>query len=374
MRPHLLVTVFPETDGQALHWWYFEDSALVQSGCDSDPLLAAGLKMPVNAMDEIYFAVVLPAALTTVRWHAAIEEATEKQGLTAAVIAARDQSITGSDVHVAGMSSPSETFATAAIDNQLMQSGIGRCQQLGFDPDAIIPAGWLIQPSEGQLVEADFGFDKILRGEEMILPDDPSLRQHLTNGMPVKALAAKEIESVLMRAGDEGLLDLRSGTYTKKTRKALDGPQRRLLGGLVAALVLVSLAIPLMQLAKYYWAADTADAAAVTAAETVVGPVDDIELAERQLDERLIIENKGNIVFSVPAATLFEAVQKAPGVTIDRLTYEQSGIVAATLSAVRNEDINPVLLNIQDAGFLITATPRTDATGAAKADVTVRAP
>lgn len=374
MRPYLLVTAFPETDGQALHWWYFEDGELVQSGCDTDPLLAAGLKMPVNAMDEIYFAVVLPAALTTVRWHAAIDEATEKQGLTAAIIAARDESISRAGVHVAGMASPSETFATAAIDDQLMQSGIDRCQQLGFDPDAIVPAGWLIQPSDDQLVEADFGFDKILRGEELILPDDPFLRQHLTDGKPAKALSAKETVSVLKRAGDEGLLNLRSGSFAKKTRKTLDGPQRRLLAWLIAALVLVSLAIPLVQLAKYYWAADAADAAAMTAAETILGPVDDIALAERQLDERLISENKGNIVFSVPAATLFEAVQKAPGVTLDRLTYEQSGIVAATLSAVRNEDINPVLLTIQEAGFSITATPRTDATGAAKADVTVRAP
>lgn len=374
MRPHLLVTVFPETDGQALHWWYFEGGALVQSGCDTDPLLAAGLKTPVNATDEIYFAAILPAARATVRWHGAIEDATEKQALAAAIISARDESISGSDVHVAAMISPSGTVATAATDHPLMQAGLAHCQQLGLDPDAIIPAGWLIDPSEDQLVEADFGFDKVLRGEELILPDDPFLRQHLTDGESAKVLTAKEIETILLRAGDEGLLNLRSGALVKKTRRTMDGSQRRLLGWMVAVLVLVSLAIPLMQLAKYYWAADTADTAAMTAAELIVGPVDDLELAERQLDERLINENKGNIAFSVPAATLFEAVQKTPGVTLDRLTYEQSGIVAATLSAVRNEDINPVLLAIQNAGFSITATPRTDATGAAKADVTVRAP
>ena len=56
------------------------------------------------------------------------------------------------------------------------------------------------------------------------------------------------------------------------------------------------------------------------------------------------------------------------------MAYGENGIVSATLTAVRNEDINPVLIAMQEAGFIITATPRTDATGSAQADITVRAP
>jgi general secretion pathway protein L len=92
------------------------------------------------------------------------------------------------------------------------------------------------------------------------------------------------------------------------------------------------------------------------------------------LDQKLVAENRGNVIFSVPASALFSAVQQVPGVSIGRLSYRQDGLVAAELSAVRNEDINPALITMQKAGFKITATPRTDATGTAKADITVRAP
>ena len=106
----------------------------------------------------------------------------------------------------------------------------------------------------------------------------------------------------------------------------------------------------------------------------MVGAQEDPVAAERALDQRLIAENRGNIMFPVPASALYSAVQQVPGVTISRMSYGQNGIVSATLAAIRNEDINPALVAIQQAGFIITAMPRTDATGSAQADITVRAP
>ena len=130
----------------------------------------------------------------------------------------------------------------------------------------------------------------------------------------------------------------------------------------------------MVQLAKYHWAARNADEAALAAAQPVLGRVDDPETAERQLDEKLIAENRGNVSFSVPASALFSAIQQTPGVAAGPLAYRSDGTVSVELAAVRNEDINPVLITLQKAGFVITATPRTDATGSAKASVTVRAP
>ena len=78
--------------------------------------------------------------------------------------------------------------------------------------------------------------------------------------------------------------------------------------------------------------------------------------------------------FSIPASGLFSALQQTPGVTISRLSYDRTGVVSAELTALRNEDINPALLALQSNGFLVTATPRQDATGTAKADITVRVP
>ncbi|MEL6874257.1 MAG: hypothetical protein AAGM33_02170, partial [Pseudomonadota bacterium] len=216
--------------------------------------------------------------------------------------------------------------------------------------------------------------DRVLRRQDMIIPDDPALRDYLTDGETSRKLSEAETLAALARAGDPDQLNLRSGVHAKKQRRSMTAPQRKALVWTAAALLIVSLAIPLVQMAKYYWAAGSADDSAMAAATAVLGPVDNLEAAERQLDDRLVQENKGNGVFSVPTSALFEALQQAPGVTVERLTFERAGIVAATLSAVRNEDINPVLLAVQKAGYAITATPRTDATGTAKADITVRAP
>jgi general secretion pathway protein L len=102
--------------------------------------------------------------------------------------------------------------------------------------------------------------------------------------------------------------------------------------------------------------------------------VKSVDEADRLLNERLIRENRGNIAFSVPASALFSAVQQTQGVSIERISYRKDGTVLAGLTAVRNEDMNPALIALQNAGFVITATPRTDATGSSKADITVRAP
>jgi general secretion pathway protein L len=154
----------------------------------------------------------------------------------------------------------------------------------------------------------------------------------------------------------------------------MDAKQKRRLGWIAAALVIVSLAIPSVQLAQYHWAASAADEAALANAATIVGEQGNPGSAERALDQRLIAESRGNIMFPIPASALYSALQQVPNVSITRMAYDENGIVSATLSAIRNEDINPALLAMQEAGFIITATPRTDATGSAQADITVRAP
>ena len=254
MTPHLLVTVFPVSEEQALHWWLFEDGQLVQTGCDTDPMLAAGLKLPAHA-DDVRCAALLPSAITTVRWHDPVDDMTEKQVLAAAMLAAEDEAIGDKPVHVAAALAPSGTVATATIDDAIFRDGLLRCQELGFDPDVIVPSGWLVDPAVGELVEADFGFDRVLRREDMIIPDDPSLRDYLTGGETARVLSDAETLAALSRAGEADQLNLRSGIHAPKQSRSMTALQRKALVWTAAALLIVSLAIPLVQIVKYYWAA-----------------------------------------------------------------------------------------------------------------------
>ena len=368
------VTVFPTAEIQALHWWLVADGALEAKGCNADPLLAAGLKLPSVEDEPVTHIALMPTPLALVRWHDPLDDMTVQQALAAARLAAQSSSLDRENLHIAAVIDDTGQVVTASVGKDIVANGLLQLQALGIDPDVIVPAGWLIAPQDTIVTEADFGFEKLLRAEKMIAPDEPSLRAHLIGDNRATVLPEASVDRALADAVDNATLNLRCGAFAKKVQAHMTAQQRRLLGWLAAAAVVLSLLIPVVQLVKYHWAAADAQAVALAAAEPVIGAVESVEEADRRLDTRLISENRGNIAFSVPASALFSAVQQTQGVSIERLSYRKDGTVFAALTAVRNEDINPALIALQNAGFVITATPRTDATGSSKADVTVRAP
>lgn len=370
----LFVTVFPTAEVQALQWWLVLDGGLEAKGCDADPLLAAGLKLPSVENEPVTHIALMPSALGVVRWHEPLDDLTEQQLLVAARLAAQESSLDLENLHIASVLDGSGQAATVSVGKDVMAGGLLQLSALGIDPDAIIPAGWLVAPQDDGFVEADFGFETVLRGEQLIAPDEPSLRAHLIGDSNVTVLPEASVDRALAEAANNSALNLRSGAFAKKVDRFMTVKQKRTLVWLAAAVVIISLLIPVVQLIKYHWAASDAEAAAMAAAEPVIGPADTVEAADKSLNDRLISENRGNIAFSVPASALFSALQQSQAVSVDRISYRKDGTVSATLSAVRNEDINPVLIAIQKSGFVITAKPRQDATGSAKADVTVRAP
>lgn len=378
MTAPMLVVQFPLQGELPLYWWRLAGDRLMAQGCDKDPLLAADLKLLPDDEEKPVCVALLPTALTVVRRHqrpdiADGHQASDAQIIAAAILAAHAGSIDGDNLHVAANIDGDGNAVSAAVDRNILLQGLGILAELGLDPDRVVPAGCLIIPVEDGAAQADFGFEQILRDRDSLALDEPFAREHLFADKDIVTLPKAGIDAALAVA-DQAIPNLRTGAYAKRAQHVFAPQQKRVLGWLIAALVVVSIAIPLAQWAKYQWAIDAADTQALAAAQAVIGPVDDVDAANRQLDARLIAENRGNMMLTVPASALFSAMQQAPGVSIERLSYAPSGIVSAVLTAVRNEDINPVLLTLQNAGFLVTATPRTDATGKVKADITVRAP
>jgi general secretion pathway protein L len=371
---NLLLIAFPTTDDEPLYWWHVKDGAVQAWGCDPDPLIASQAYGPDAAQGDVRVVALVPSHLTSIMGHDAISDANESQALAAATMAAKAQSLESEKVHIVAAIDGAGGVVTASVGRDILSSGLVHLQALAIDPDAVIPSGWLLPVAGDGSVSADFGFDQVVRAGNIIAIDDPVFRELLFTDLTVKPITGDDFDAMLVGASDKSDLNFRSGPFAKKTQRAMDAKQKRRLGWMAVALVIVSLAIPLVQLAQYHWAASAADEAALADAAAVVGEQDNPGAAERALDQRLIAENRGNIMFPVPASALFSALQQVPNVSITRMDYGENGIVSATLSAVRNEDINPVLLAIQEAGFIITATPRTDATGSAQADITVRAP
>ena len=369
----IILVSFPQKEEQSLHWWHVEDRALVAQGCDQDPMAAAGILSQDDADNTLQVVALVPSTQSTVRWHRMPEGATEKQALVAAILEAKTQSLKPEGLHVVA-ARDGESLVTAAVAFAELETGLANLQFYGIDPDIIIPAGFLLGDMADRTIAVDLGFDRILRGPELIAVDEPLVRNHLVSTETVEKLAKAELEDAIASAAFPLEPNLRRGAFAKATKQQLSSEQKKNLTWLIAALLLTSIVIPLLQFYKYHSAASKADDAAMAAALKVAGPAEDLEIAERQLDERLRTENLGNNRFTVPASALFSGLQKVPGVSVSRLSYGGQGLLSVELTAVRNEDINPVLIDIQNKGFDITATPRQDASGMAKADVTVRLP
>ena len=380
MDTALFLVEFPTGEQQALHWWLVDGGEIIQRGCDADPIVAAAIPA-VSTDDQTvlpiadYMQIALVSSThSTVRWHNLAGEITEKQALVAAMIDARSQSLNSDGLHIAAIAGEGGQIITGAIERGLMASGLAHLKSLNIDPDIIAPSGLLIPGDSEHAIQADLGFEMLLRAKQLIAPAEPALINHLTGQGEIHKLDNAVVETALVNAPSQRLVNLRSGLFAKKIRATVSTRQKRILVGMIAALLLITLAIPIVQWIKYAGAADAADEAALVAAKAELGQVANIEEAERQLDERLANESRGNRIYSVPSSALFSAVQAVPAVAVDRLGYRQDGTLSARLSASRNEEINPVLIALQQNGFTLTATPTTDATGMAKADITLRAP
>ena len=374
MNPDLFLIAFPAGDDEALYWWRLVDGAVQAAGCDPDPLAASQRDGTDEGQGDIRVVALIASHLTTIMAHEAISDATQSQALTAAIMAAKANSLDRDNLHIVSTMDGANGVVTASVGRDILSAGLVRLQTLNLDPDAILPSGWLLPGADEGAVSADFGFDQVVRAGNLVATDDPSLREFLFADQVIAPITGDAFDAMVSGAPEKAELNFRSGLFAKKTRRAMDEKQKRRLGWMVAALFVISVAIPLVRLAQYHWAASAADEAALASAAPVVGELESPDSAERALDQRLIAENRGNIMFPVPVSALYSALQQVPNVSITRMAYSENGIVSATLSAVRNEDINPALLALQEAGFIITATPRTDATGSAQADITVRAP
>lgn len=368
VRNGLIVTC-PASPDAALHWWRVDDGHVVARGQDFSP--------PVQGNEDGDAAVLalLPAADTVIRVldMGAMGAA---QAEAAARYRAADLSI-GGDLFVAvralggtgNMPVLCATMARADLAGHLAELALR-----GLDPDIIVPVGLLLPASEHP-VSASFGDLGVDRLGDLVLPPDESLGALLLGEEPPAALDQEARDAAMVAALADPPLNLRQGDFARRTPLlALGAGERRTLAWLLGALLLISLAIPLIEIGKNYLGADLAERRALASAQRLVPGATDAAQAEQQLDARLAARGTGNSMATVPLSGLLSAMQPVPGVVIRQADYRPGGIVAAMIAAPRVEDLNSVLIALQNNGYTVTAANRSDATGQAVADITVLAP
>jgi len=191
----------------------------------------------------------------------------------------------------------------------------------------------------------------------------------------VVEIETEQLRSMLLKASEAPVLNLRAGAFAKKARTiwATEG-QRTWIIRLVTALFIATILLAIATLAKYWAATSAEDERAIASAQKIDPSINDISQAEAQLDRALQQKGQAKGRFGALSAGLWRAVQTTPNVTARELRYGKDGILIVVLAAPDTNSLNKVLIAIQQDGIRVTATPRQDSSGATLVDLTMRMP
>lgn len=363
-----LIVALPER-GEPL-WMRVVDGAVVQSGAGTNWLAACGL---TALPDDAVVLLVPPAALVTLHW-VRYPDLPPRQARAAARLSSLAAGIVPADQLFAAADDnedPDHPHMIAVAARSDMQHWLLWAQHHGLDPDIIVPAPLLLpEPAEG-FSRAMVGGDPVLRGSDIALAADLALPE-LAGDAAVHDVSDDRVNALAIAALEKPPIDLRQGDFAKRVRRSLD---RRMMGRIViwsALILLTSLFITLVGVARQHVAATSLDAESLALARQVTPGATDVAQAEAEMDRQLAARGAGAYAFTAPVAGLLSGMQDAPGVSLTALSRDPDGMIRATLAAAKADEINTVLLALQAAGFTITATPSQDPGGRTLADITVR--
>jgi general secretion pathway protein L len=267
-----------------------------------------------------------------------------------------------------------EAVPLAVTTHAAMTAWTGWLAGHGLTPAAIVPAAALPPPpAPGTLGTADLGGERIVRGADRAWLSDPAIDALIAGEGAVAPIDSARLRRSLLSTLAAPPLDLLGGAWKPKRSWGVDAALSRTARRLLAALMLVTLAIPVVHALRLAADADRAEAAAVAMARKAGVTAPDAAAAEAGLDRRLSAAGGGPLAFSVPASALYRAMTDAPGVSLRSLSHRADGTLTAMLAAPRVEDVNQVLLALQARGYRVTAQPMSGSDGQQMANVTIRA-
>jgi general secretion pathway protein L len=136
----------------------------------------------------------------------------------------------------------------------------------------------------------------------------------------------------------------------------------------------VTLAIDLVRIAKYSFAADALEARAATLAATGLPRGATIVDADRQLVERLAEVRGPGLGFAGTVAAVFGAVRSIPGAEITALDFQPSGALKLSVATARENEPTELKRAIEAAGFRVQAGTFQSANGRVAGELTVTVP
>ncbi len=339
---------------------------------DDETVIGQGEGVPVT--DDPTVAIV-PAEDVTLHW-ADLPDRSDAQATAAARILAGEASAAPlSELHVAvgdeGM--PDRPIAVVGVGT--MRNWLAMLSGAGVDPVALVPAPMLLARPDDGYARAEIAGHGVIRGANAGFADEARLTELLTGGEPPATLTRSAVIEALIASAQSPRLDLRQGPFARRRKFALD---RRLivkLGWLCLTILSFTLAIDLVRIAKYDFAADALERRADLLARTGLPRGETVNDADRQLNERLASVRGPGLGFSRSVAAIYSAVRGTPGSELTSLDFQPDGTIRVAV-AVEREAVAVDLRNaIEAQGFRVEPSVfQAGMGGRITGEFTVRAP
>lgn len=359
----------------APHWWRVRDDAIVARGEGWQPIWAQA-----DAPDGETRLVGVAPVSACILHQGSFPDLSDRQAEVAARLLAAEASIAPAEtLHVAigprdsDGRGPVAAVAMAAIRQWLAEAAV---QQLALH--SLVPAAALAPADAGPgdpanaWVMSAIGPETVVRGRDSSFVDDPLLTAHIIGDAPLRTASTAEVETALLASVTSAPVELLSGPFARRPAPLIDRALLRRAATIVALIVAVSIAIAVARLVRTHADIARLDSEAEAAAASVLRPAPPPGQAVAALDAELARRGAGTGRPGVAIASLIAALEPQPNVAVDSLSWSGDGTLTVTLGAPRAEDINPVLIAIQAAGYTITAQPRSAPDGRALGDVTIR--
>ena len=364
------ILFLPSVGDEGYRWMRIDNGAIAARG-DGMPPMIDGDESPAIA--------VVPAEDVTLHW-ADLPDRSPAQSIAAArLLVAEASAAPLNDLHVAvGREAGSEDRPIGVVSAARMRHWLHGLAAAGVDPDAMIPLPMLLPRPDDGFVRAYFGAGwktgGVVRGQNSGFADEAELTELITGGIAPTLLPREVIEEAILAAVQEPPLDLRQGAFEKRRQTEIDWPRIRRMGWLVLSFFTISLAISLILILKYSFAADELERRIDLMARQGLPRSETVSDPARQLDARLVRLRGPGMGFSATAAAVFDTIRAVPGTEASGIAFDQNGALRLSLVTQNEGQIKDVIARLQAQGFTVTPSPFEQGSGRLSGVLTVARP
>lgn len=340
---------------------------------DDDGVVAEGEGVPPLGPDDRVVAVA-PADAVTLHW-AELPDRSAAQAVAAARLLVAEASATPlAELHVAVGDEGDANRPIGVVGAASMRAWLGALADTGVDPCALIPAPMLLpRPAEGYCRARPAG-EAVVRGVSAGFADEARLTELVTGGAEPDEIARDDLAAALIASVAAPALDLRQGAFARRRQVAIDWRLVRRLALLAATILLVTLAIDLVRIARYSVGADRLTARADALGATVLPPGETVTDVDRQLAERLSAVRGPGLGYTNAAAAVYDVVRQQPGIELTGIDFSPNGSLRLSVTAARESLPTDLKRALEAAGFTVTASVFTAANGRVSGEMTVARP